>query len=32
MGNENSSMCGCYDNDSERVREETAAFHAKPDK
>ena len=26
MGNENSSMCGCYDNDAERLKSETAAF------
>jgi hypothetical protein len=32
MGNENSSMCGCYDNDAERLKQETAAFAAaKPD-
>jgi hypothetical protein len=32
MGNENSSMCGCYDNDAERLKSETNAFNAqKPD-
>lgn len=33
MGNENSSMCGCYDGDAERLRAETGAFGAsQPDK
>jgi len=33
MGNENSSMCGCYDNDAERNKAESDAFAAqKPDK
>ena len=32
MGNENSSMCGCYDTDAERLKAESNAFAAaKPD-
>jgi len=30
MGNENSSMCACYDNEAERVYAESNIFQRKP--